>query len=113
MISFFITSSDSGSIVVDNIISGGKLDSPIPQRVFWACMEGLLAAVLLLIGGEKALAALQTAVISTGLPFSIILIITAISLVKSLHVSHRKQKKIRDVKWFEKLTKSIDDGDVK
>lgn len=108
VISFFITSSDSGSIVVDNIISGGKLDSPVPQRIFWACMEGLLAAVLLLIGGEKALAALQTAVISTGLPFSIILIITAISLIKSVKVAHGKQKKIKDVKWFEKLAKTVD-----
>jgi len=66
VISFFVTSSDSGSLVVDNITSGGKLDSPVPQRVFWACMEGFVAAVLLLIGGKEALAALQTAVISTG-----------------------------------------------
>ncbi len=112
VISFFITSSDSGSLVVDNIISGGKLDSPVAQRVFWACMEGLLAAVLLLIGGEKALGALQTAVISTGLPFAIILVMISISLIKSLKVSHRKQKSIRDIKWFEELTETIgnDDG---
>jgi choline/carnitine/betaine transport len=112
VISFFITSSDSGSIVVDNIISGGKLDSPVPQRIFWACMEGVLAAVLLLIGGEKALAALQTAVISTGLPFSIILVIIAISLIKSLNVSHKKQKIIRDVKWFEKVSKAVEGEDA-
>jgi choline/carnitine/betaine transport len=112
VISFFITSSDSGSIVVDNIISGGKLDSPVPQRIFWACMEGVLAAVLLLIGGEQALAALQTAVISTGLPFSIILVIIAISLIKSLNVSHKKQKIIRDVKWFEKVSKAVEGEDA-
>jgi choline/carnitine/betaine transport len=112
VISFFVTSSDSGSIVVDNIISGGKLDSPVAQRIFWACMEGLLAAVLLIIGGEKALAALQTAVISTGLPFAIILILIAISLIKSLDVSHTKQKTIRDVKWFEKLAKTVENEDI-
>ncbi|MCJ7690919.1 MAG: BCCT family transporter, partial [Clostridiaceae bacterium] len=113
VISFFITSSDSGSIVVDNIISGGKLDSPVAQRVFWACMEGLVASALLLIGGEKALGALQTAVISTGLPFAIILVMFAISLIKSLNVSHRKQKELRDVRWFEKIAKTVGDEDEK
>jgi choline/glycine/proline betaine transport protein/BCCT family betaine/carnitine transporter len=48
VISFFVTSSDSGSLVVDNITSGGKLDSPVPQRVFWSFMEGFAAAILLL-----------------------------------------------------------------
>ncbi|MDR5658693.1 BCCT family transporter [Serpentinicella sp. ANB-PHB4] len=100
VISFFITSSDSGSLVVDNITSGGKLDSPVPQRVFWACMEGLVAAVLLVIGGEKALSALQAAVISTGLPFAIILTIMSISLIKSVKRSHKRQKKIRDINHF-------------
>jgi choline/glycine/proline betaine transport protein/BCCT family betaine/carnitine transporter len=113
VISFFITSSDSGSIVVDNIISGGKLDSPVAQRIFWACMEGVVAAALLLIGGEKALGALQTAVISTGLPFAIILVMIAISLIKSLKVSHIKQKEIRDVKWFVKLAKVVENEDTK
>ncbi|MCY6483056.1 BCCT family transporter [Clostridium aestuarii] len=103
VISFFVTSSDSGSLVVDNITSGGKLDSPIPQRIFWACMEGFIAAVLLLIGGEKALSALQTAVITTGLPFAIILTITSILLVKSIHVSYKKQKRIKDIKLYKKI----------
>lgn len=76
---FFVTSSDSGSLVVDHLTSGGKLDSPVPQRVFWAIMEGLLAAVLLLGGG---LSALQTASITTGLPFTIVLLIMIYSLRK-------------------------------
>ncbi|WP_350344492.1 BCCT family transporter [Proteinivorax tanatarense] len=108
IISFFVTSSDSGSLVVDNITSGGKLDSPVPQRVFWACMEGLVAAVLLIIGGEAALNALQTAVISTGLPFAILLTIMSISLLKSLQVSHQKQKSIRDVKHFKNIRRKLD-----
>ncbi|MEM7797683.1 MAG: BCCT family transporter [Chloroflexota bacterium] len=69
---FFVTSSDSGSLVVDNLTSGGKLDSPVPQRVFWAIMEGVLAGTLLLGGG---LGALQTASITTGVPFTIVLLI--------------------------------------
>jgi choline-glycine betaine transporter len=90
----------------------GKLGSPVAQRIFWACMEGVVAAALLLIGGEKALGALQTAVISTGLPFAIILVMIAISLINSLKVSHRKQKAIRDVKWFEKLAKVVENEDT-
>ena len=65
LVSFFVTSSDSGSLVVDHLTSGGKLDSPKPQRVFWAIMEGLVASVLLLGGG---LSALQTAAVATGCP---------------------------------------------
>ncbi|MCY6369304.1 BCCT family transporter [Clostridium ganghwense] len=103
VISFFVTSSDSGSLVVDNITSGGKLDSPIPQRIFWAFMEGFIAAVLLLIGGEKALSALQTAVISAGLPFAIILIIMSLLLVGSVRQAYKKQKKIKDIKRYNKV----------
>ncbi|ERJ12943.1 BCCT family transporter [Haloplasma contractile] len=105
VISFFVTSSDSGSLVVDNITSGGKLDSPVPQRVFWACMEGFIAAVLLLIGGATALDTLQTAVIATGLPFAIVLTIMTFLLLGSLQQTYKKQKRIRDVKQFRRLRK--------
>ena len=79
--SFFVTSSDSGSLVIDSLTAGGKLDAPVAQRVFWAVTEGAVAGVLLIGGG---LGALQTAAISTGLPFAIILILMAYSLVKGL-----------------------------
>ena len=78
---FFVTSSDSGSLVVDNITSGGKLDSPVPQRIFWAVMEGVVAAVLLLSGG---LDALQAAAIAVGLPFACVLLVMCFSLYKGL-----------------------------
>ncbi|MDZ7835485.1 MAG: BCCT family transporter [Alkalibacterium sp.] len=78
---FFVTSSDSGSLVVDHLTSGGKLDSPVPQRVFWAVMEGVVAATLLVGGG---LTALQTASIVTGLPFTIILLVMIYSLYLGL-----------------------------
>ncbi|MEB3280166.1 MAG: BCCT family transporter [Lyngbya sp.] len=81
VITFFVTSSDSGSLVVDHLVSGGKLDSPVTQRVFWAVTEGVVAAVLLLGGGLKAL---QTASITTGLPFAIVLIVMCFSLYRGL-----------------------------
>lgn len=102
VISFFVTSSDSGSLVVDHITSAGKLDSPVPQRVFWACMEGLVAAILLLIGGEKALSALQTAVISTGLPFAIILTIMSILLIKSIKQSYIQQRQLKNIRIYKR-----------
>lgn len=78
---FFITSSDSGSLVIDSITSGGKIDSPVGQRIFWAFTEGGIAAVLLLGGGLQAL---QSASIVTGLPFAAILLVMCYSLYKGL-----------------------------
>lgn len=82
---FFITSSDSGSLVIDSITSGGKIDAPVPQRIFWATMEGVIAGVLLYVGGSEALSALQAGAISTGLPFTVILLVMCFSLYKGLH----------------------------
>jgi choline/glycine/proline betaine transport protein len=82
---FFVTSSDSGSLVVDSLTSGGKLESPVPQRIFWAVMEGVVAAVLLLGGG---LGALQTAAIASGFPFAVVLLIMCYSIYKGLHYEH-------------------------
>ena len=79
--SFFVTSSDSGSLVIDSITAGGKLDAPVGQRVFWAVSEGLVAAVLLIGGGLNAL---QTAAISTGLPFTLVLLLACFSIYKGV-----------------------------
>ena len=103
VINYFITSSDSGSLVVDKITSGGLMETSKIQRVFWACMEGLVAATLLLIGGEQALMALQTAVISVGLPFALILTVMTISLTKGLHTAYDKQMRVKYHRKFEKL----------
>ena len=81
---FFITSSDSGSLVIDSITAGGKLDAPIPQRVFWATMEGLIAGALLFGGGADALGALQAAAISVGLPFALVLLAMCAALYMGL-----------------------------
>jgi len=81
VIVFFVTSSDSGSLVIDTITAGGKVNSPLPQRIFWASFEGLVAIALLLGGG---LGALQAASVSTGLPFVIVLLLGAFGLIKGL-----------------------------
>ncbi len=81
---FFITSSDSGSLVLDSITAGGKTDAPTFQRVFWVAIEGVIAAVLLAVGGDAALNALQAGAVSTGLPFVIVLLAMCVSLAIGL-----------------------------
>jgi BCCT family betaine/carnitine transporter len=82
VIVFFVTSSDSGSLVIDTITAGGKVDAPVPQRVFWCVFEGAVAMVLLLsVGG---LGALQSMVISTGLPFTVVLLLMCWAILKGL-----------------------------
>lgn len=81
---FFITSSDSGSLVIDSITAGGKVDAPVPQRIFWAVLQGVIAGVLLYGGGSEALKALQAGAITAGLPFTAILLLMCVSVYKGL-----------------------------
>ena len=81
---FFITSSDSGSLVIDAITAGGKVDAPVVQRIFWVMIEGVVAAALLFGGGADALTALQAAAITVGLPFTVVLIAMCLSLYLGL-----------------------------
>ncbi len=78
---FFVTSSDSGSLVIDTITAGGILNPPVAQRVFWCTFEGLVAIALLVGGG---LGSLQAATVSTGFPFCVVLIFMCYSLYKGL-----------------------------
>jgi len=78
---FFVTSSDSGSLVIDTIAAGGKMDAPVPQRVFWCVFEGLVAIALLLGGG---LVALQAMAVSTGFPFTVVLLLLCVAIMKGL-----------------------------
>ncbi|MCU7372910.1 BCCT family transporter [Paucibacter sp. O1-1] len=89
---FFITSSDSGSLVIDSITAGGKIDAPIPQRIFWAVIEGAIAAVLLWVGGTQAVEALQAGAISTGLPFTIILLLMCVSLIMGMRTEKHNKR---------------------
>jgi BCCT family betaine/carnitine transporter len=88
VIVFFVTSSDSGSLVVDTITAGGKIEAPVAQRVFWCLLEGLVAIALLLGGG---LTSLQAAAIATGFPFAIVLVLMCFSLYKGLSAERRSQ----------------------
>jgi BCCT family betaine/carnitine transporter len=81
VIVFFVTSSDSGSLVIDTITAGGKVDAPKAQRVFWAFIEGGIAVALLLGGG---LVALQAMAVSTGLPFTLVLLVGCYAIIKGL-----------------------------
>lgn len=81
VIVFFVTSSDSGSLVIDTMTAGGKVNAPTPQRVFWASFEGIVAIALLLGGG---LGALQAMAVSTGFPFTFIILLACFALVKGL-----------------------------
>ncbi|BCO30297.1 BCCT family transporter [Thiohalobacter sp. COW1] len=86
VIVFFVTSSDSGSLVIDTITAGGKIDAPKPQRVFWGVIEGAIAIALLLGGG---LAALQAAAVSAGLPFTLVLLVGCFAIVMGLRSEPR------------------------
>ncbi|MEM9010631.1 MAG: BCCT family transporter [Pseudomonadota bacterium] len=91
VIVFFVTSSDSGSLVIDTITAGGKVDAPIPQRVFWASFEGLVAIALLLGGG---LVALQAAAIATGLPFAVVLLVICVGTAMGLRDELRDKPRL-------------------
>jgi len=86
---FFITSSDSGSLVIDHLTSGGKHDAPVAMRMFWAITEGVVAMALLIAGGEAALDALQAAAISTGLPFAFILVFMMYAIYRGLDTEYQ------------------------
>jgi BCCT family betaine/carnitine transporter len=86
VIVFFVTSSDSGSLVIDTITAGGKVNAPVSQRVFWCTFEGLVAIALLIGGG---LGALQAAAVSTGFPFAVILLLACYALFKGLYSEPR------------------------
>ncbi|CAM3148711.1 betaine/carnitine transporter, BCCT family [Paracoccus aminovorans] len=87
VIVFFVTSSDSGSLVIDTIAAGGKIHAPVPQRIFWCGFEGLVAIALLLGGG---LTALQAMAVSTGLPFTLVLLGACWAIVKGLLAEKRE-----------------------
>jgi BCCT family betaine/carnitine transporter len=78
---FFVTSADSGSLVMDIITAGGKMNAPVQQRVFWCLLAGMVATALMLGGG---MASLQALTVSVGLPFGVVLLIMCVGLVKGL-----------------------------
>jgi choline/glycine/proline betaine transport protein len=106
IITFFVTSSDSGSLVIDHLTSGGKHDVPKVQRIFWAMTEGLVAAILLWGGG---LDALQTAAIATGFPFAIILTL----MIYTVYLGLREEYQILESQEFAETIQDLsDEGEV-
>ena len=106
VITFFVTSSDSGSLVIDHLTSGGKHDVPRTQRIFWAVTEGLVASALLIGGGLKAL---QTAAITTGLPFAVILCLMCYTVYLGLD---NESQILESEEFAERIEDLSDEGDV-
>lgn len=92
---WFVTSSDSASFVIDMLTSGGDTNPPKIQRLFWAGIEGVIAAVLLARGG---LDALQAASIVSGFPFAVVIVIMLYSLLRGL--SRDRLILYRNQQWF-------------
>ena len=118
IITFFVTSADSGALVLDSLATEGSLTSPTWQRVFWAALLGTVAAVLLLAGGLKAL---QTASIVSALPFAIIMLIAMVGMWRALVIeSHRemslqsavrhsgKAMALSGLNWKDRLAKLVE-----
>ncbi len=116
VVTFFVTSSDSGSLVVDMLTSGGTdEETPVWQRIFWSVTEGCIAAALLMAGG---LAALQTATIASALPFTIVMLLMCWGLLRALRIEGVKRVTLRDamiaprvphrpVSWEKRLSRII------
>ena len=106
---FFVTSSDSGSYVVDMIASGGNPNPPVWSRAFWASLEGVVAAVLLVAGG---LAALQTMAILVALPFSIVMVLMVVATTKALMAEQRQIDRKHELAFAERIADHVNgDGD--
>ena len=81
-----------GALVVDAITSGGKTDAPVTQRVFWACMLGVTASMLLYGGGRATLQSLQAGTITAALPFTSIVLVSCVSLLLGMRDELRVMK---------------------
>ncbi len=85
VITFFITSADSGSLVLSSISAGGQLRTPVPQRLLWVTLSVLIAVVMLSLGGSESLTAMQSGAISSGLPLTMILVLMGVALLSDLY----------------------------
>ena len=92
---FFVTTLDSGSIVIDSMTAGGKLEVPMKQKIVWAIISALIAMVMLWIGGTQSIQALQSITIIAALPFTVILLIGCVSLMKGMLTEVEKPKAVK------------------
>ncbi|MBY5922642.1 BCCT family transporter [Ferrimonas balearica] len=100
---FFVTSADSGSLVVDMLASGGNDHTPLWQRIYWAASIGLVAVVLMMAGG---LSSLQTAVIASALPFAMVLLVAAYGLQQALQVDLHKKESQQSANLAPRVTRN-------
>lgn len=107
IITFFVTSSDSGSLVIDSLASGGVQETPIWQRTFWVATEGVVASVLLLAGG---LGALQTASVVSALPFAIIMLIAMVGMIKALRIEGHHENSQQQYRQMQQSTSPTGKG---
>ena len=107
IITFFVTSSDSGSLVIDSLAAGGTSHTPVWQRVFWASIEGVVAAALLLAGG---LSALQTMTIASALPFAIIMMIAALGMWRALVIEGHHETSLQNHMQSSRLASNAGPG---
>ena len=94
VILFFVTSADSGALVVDYLTAKSD-DSPVWQRLFWIVVMAALAIILLLAGG---LTALQSATIMSALPFTVIMLLICWGLIKALRIDSTKMQSIQEAR---------------
>lgn len=106
IVTFFVTSADSGSLVVGMLSSGGDPDPARWLRVLWSVLGGVVAAALLVVGGG-GLSALQTAAIITALPFSLVMVGMALSLVKALRGEHHENLRRREREHVAQVTEEV------
>ncbi len=115
IVTFFVTSSDSGSLVVDMLASGGNPNPPVWSRVLWAVLEGLVAAALLAVGAG-GLSALQTASIITALPFSLVMVGMMVALARALRREHqaslRRQKRLEREVLVDQVAAAVSENDA-
>ena len=83
---YFVTSSDSGSLIIDCLSANGNPDPPIAQRIFWAFTEGACATALIKAGGPSTLTALQTVSMAAGLLYAFVLNLMCVSLWRSMQI---------------------------
>ena len=100
---FFITSADSGALVIDTLTSGGEEDTPVWQRIFWTSVIGVIAALLLSVGG---LGALQTLTIASAFPFMFVLLIFCYSLFKALKADYMLQDSVQHHSTIQQFSKA-------
>lgn len=91
---FFVTSADSGSLVIDYLTAETE-NSPLWQRLFWTILIALLSIILLMAGG---LSALQSATIMSALPFTLIMLLVCWGLLKALRLDVTKMRALQDAR---------------